>query len=203
MSAAEGAPVGVEKPPRRPWATSLFVAPFVSACAAAALVVIVMRATTPPAHSDGAGGAAALVNEAVNAHLRVVGSTRPVEIESGGIHQVKPWFTGRVDFAPRVTFSGDDELPLAGGSVGYFVDRKAAVFLFKRRLHSITLLVFPPDGLPWPAGAQTRLGRLSVFETTARGFSVLLWRDGGMGYALVSDANRKDLETLAAKLNED
>jgi hypothetical protein len=30
---------------------------------------------------------------------------------------------------------------------------------------------------------------------------VLLWRDGGLGYALVSDVNPRDLETLAAKIN--
>jgi len=79
-------------------------------------------------------GASALVAEAVNDHLRVVQSSHPVEIESGGIHQRKPWFTGKLDFAPRVTFSGDDEFPLVGGSVGYFIDRKAAVMVFRHKL---------------------------------------------------------------------
>lgn len=171
--------------------------PFVSACVAAALVLVVTRAMTPVPPAP-----AALVNEAVNDHLRVVASTHPVEIESGGIHQVKPWFTGRLDFAPRVTFSGDADFPLQGGAVGYVVDRKAAVFLFKRRLHAITLLVFPADGLAWPDGPSKRLGRLDVTETTSRGFSVLLWRDGGLGYALVSDVNPHDLETLAGKIDE-
>jgi anti-sigma factor RsiW len=45
-----------------------------------------------------------LVAEAVNDHLRVLSSPRPLEIESGGIHQVKPWFEGRLDFAPVVAF---------------------------------------------------------------------------------------------------
>jgi len=174
---------------------AIWLAPFVSACAAAALVVVVTR---PPAPA----GAGALVNEAVNDHLRVVTSTHPIEIESGGIHQVKPWFTGKLEFAPRVTFSGDDEFPLVGGSLGYFVDRKAAVFQFKRRLHTITLLVFPAGGLGWPGGATTRVGRLEISETSSRGFSVLLWRDEGLGYALVSDVNVHDLELLAAKINQ-
>ena len=75
------------------------------------------------------------------------------------------------------------------------------MFSFKHRLHAITLLVFPGDGLPWPTAGAVRLGGLSVIEETARGFSVLLWRDGGLGYALVSDVNRRDLEALATRLN--
>ena len=139
-------------------------------------MLVVFRVTAP---SAGGGWPSELVAEAVNDHIRVISSTHPVDIESGGIHQVKPWFTGRLDFAPRVAFSGDDDFPLVGGSVGYFRDRKAAVFVFKRRLHTITLLVFPPEGLAWPSGDLARVGRLSVSEANARGFSVLIWRDGG------------------------
>jgi anti-sigma factor (TIGR02949 family) len=68
-----------------------------------------------------------LVDEAVNDHLRVLFSQQPLEVRAGGIHQVRPWFAGRLDFAPVVRFAGDDEFPLQGGAIGYFVDRKAAV----------------------------------------------------------------------------
>jgi anti-sigma factor RsiW len=142
-----------------------------------------------------------MLAEAVNDHIRVVSSSHPIEIESGGIHQVKPWFTGRLEFAPRVAFSGDSDFPLIGGAVGYFRDRKAAVFIFKRYLHTITLLVFPPEGLSWPTDELTRLGRLTVAEETSRGFSVLLWQDGGLGYALVSDVSKGDLAMLASRVN--
>ena len=54
---------------------------------------------------------------AVNDHLRVLASQHPLDIESGGIHQVKPWFEGRLDFAPVVSFLGDEEFPLRGGAV--------------------------------------------------------------------------------------
>jgi anti-sigma factor RsiW len=185
---------GIEERRGSTWAVS-----FVSACAAAALVLVVIRLTAPGPSAG--GGPSELVAEAVNDHIRVISSTHPVDIESGGMHQVKPWFTGRLDFAPRVTFSGDDDFPLVGGSVGYFRDRKAAVFVFKRRLHTITLLVFPPEGLAWPNDDLARVGRLSVSEANARGFSVLMWRDGGLGYALVSDVNVHDLEALAPKIN--
>jgi len=178
-------------------ARSMWIPSLVSAFAAAAVAVLVVRAMAP--HAPGAD-ASTLLDEAVNDHLRVVSSTHPVDIENGGIHQVKPWFAGRLDFAPRVAFGGDDDFPLVGGSVGYFHDRKAAVFVFKRRLHTITLLVFPAEGFKWPRSGQQTIGRLSVTEHAARGFSTLLWRDGDLGYALVSDVNSRDLELLAARL---
>jgi anti-sigma factor RsiW len=202
LPAPAPAPTPTLEAPRRgaPPRWSVWAAPFVSACAAAALVLVVVRTTAP---APGLTASTEMVTEAVNDHLRVVGSTHPIEIESGGIHQVKPWFTGRLEFGPRVAFSGDGDFPLVGGSVGYFRDRKAAVFVFKRRLHTITLLVFPPEGLSWPTDSPLRLGRLSVSEQTSRGFSVLLWRDAGLGYALVSDVNSHDLELLASRINPD
>jgi len=141
-----------------------------------------------------------MVGEAVNDHVRMLQSQRPLEVESGGLHQVIPWFSGKLDFAPGIRFAGDTEFPLRGGAVGYFVDRKAATLVFGRRLHSISLFVFKADGLPWPGAGLEAAGRAEVYRTSARGFNVLLWRDGELGYALVSDVSAGDLMLLASKL---
>jgi anti-sigma factor RsiW len=145
-------------------------------------------------------GSDPMLAEAVNDHLRVLYSDHPVEVESGGIHQVKPWFAGRLDFAPVIAFSGDDEFPLQGGAVAYFVDRKAATFIFKRRLHVITLFVFRAEGLQWPALATHPVGDARGTLETSRGFHVLMWKKGDLGYALVSDVDPTDLQTLAVKV---
>lgn len=141
-----------------------------------------------------------MVREAVNDYLRLLTSQHPLEIESGGIHQVKPWFEGRLDFAPVVSFEGDQEFPLRGGAVGYFLNRKAATFVYSRRLHTISLFVFRAEGLPWPARGLQSLGKVQAFVTTARGFNVVLWQAGGMGYALVSDLDARELLDLGKKL---
>ncbi len=92
----------------------------------------------PVSLRDGPG----MVTEAVNDHLRILSSQHPLDIESGGMHQVKPWFEGRLDFAPVVSFLGDEEFPLQGGAVGYFLDRKAAVFVVPAMATSSA--TFPP-----------------------------------------------------------
>jgi anti-sigma factor RsiW len=99
-----------------------------------------------------------------------------------------------------VRFEGDAEFPLRGGAVGYYLDRKAAVFVFNRRLHVVTLLVFPAEGLPWTRRGLERIGPLQARVTASRGFNTILWREGDLGYALVSDVDRSELVTLAGKL---
>jgi anti-sigma factor RsiW len=136
-----------------------------------------------------------MVVEAVNDHVRLLQSQRPLEVESGGIHQVIPWFSGKLDFAPRIRFPGDAEFPLQGGAVGYFLDRKAATLVFGGPQHPISLFVFRADGLPWRSGDRAKLSGAS-----SRGFNVLLWRDGELAYALVSSEGERTLRQLAEKL---
>jgi len=141
-----------------------------------------------------------LVDEAINDHLRVLYAQHPIEIESGGIHQVKPWFAGKLDFAPALDFSGDEEFPLQGGAIALFIDRKAAAFVFKHRLHTASLFVFRSQGLSLPERTARALGSPSATSAAARGFNVLLWQDHDLGYALVSDMEPSTLARLAEKL---
>jgi anti-sigma factor RsiW len=184
---------------RRPSWWSRWGRPLVPALAVAAVLLVVM----PLVYQRGRvspGDGVSMVAEAVNDHLRVLSSQHPLDIETGGLHQVKPWFEGRIDFAPVVPFDGDAEFPLQGGAVGYFLDRKAAVFVFHRRLHVISLFVFRAEGLPWPAGGRQPLGSTQLYASSARGFNVLLWRRAELGYALVSDVGRQELTQLAMKI---
>ena len=173
------------KPRRRFRSTAAVLGP---SLALGLLALFLVRAWSTPN--------AQLVSEAVNDHLRVLYAERPVEIESGGIHQVKPWFAGRLDFAPVLSFTGDDEFPLLGGAIGLFVDRKAATFVFKHRLHTATLFVFRSEGLSWPLRHDTTLGAQPANSAASRGFNVLLWQERDLGYALVSDMDPVELARL-------
>jgi anti-sigma factor RsiW len=146
-----------------------------------------------------ADATAALAAEAVNDHLRQLVRAQPLEIQSGGMHQVKPWFEGRLDFAPVVPVLEGEDLRLQGGAVGYFLDRKAACIAYALRQHAVTLFVFRADGLPWP-GPTSQVGRVELTEASQRGFNVFLWKSGGLGYALVADVNAEELAGWAARL---
>ncbi len=177
------------------WGRSLAPAAVVAAVLLVALPLYYQRARV-----GGGGGTARMVDEAANDYVRLLSSQHPLDIESGGIHQVKPWFEGRLDFAPLVPFQGDQEFPLRGGAIGYFLDRKAAVFVYSRRLHRISLFVFRAEGLPWPTRGLQPVGKAQAYVAATRGFNVILWRSGELGYALVSDVDASELLRLGAKL---
>lgn len=181
LAAQWPSPATVRAPARRAWW-------WVGVAAAAVLVVVVLGLMAPPRgeRSD------RLVGEAVNDHLRILSRVAQLEVPSGNMHEVKPWLTGRLDFAPVIGFAGDADFPLRGGTVEYFLDRRAAVAVYGRRLHVVTLIVARADGLPWPTGRP--------LVTRAQGFNVRLWRSGELGYALVSDLDPAELGQLASRL---
>ena len=187
--------------PRKPswWARwRLFVVPALATATVLLIAVPIHYGQPGPFQSD---RSASMVTEAVTNHLRLLSSQHPLDIESGNMHQVKPWYEGRLDFAPVVRFLGDEEFPLAGGAIGYFLDRKTAVFLFHRRLHAISLIVFPARGVSWSTRGLAPVGAVRAYVSDDRGFHVILWRQGEQGYALISDVDLSELTLLAVKLS--
>jgi len=180
--------------PRRRWRHALVPALAAAAVIALATPVIVYQYTTAAR-----AAATSMVSEAIGDHLRIVQAQRPLEIESGDGHRVRPWFEGRLEFSPVLPFAGDNDVPLRGGALAWFLDRKAAAFVYGLRLHTVTLFVFRSEGLPWPTTGWERAGAREVYRSGARGFTVVLWRAHGLGYALVSDADPRELLELAAR----
>jgi anti-sigma factor RsiW len=186
-------PAELRPAPRRRWAVAL--APALAA--AAVLVALAFGLVERIAHPDGA--LAVLASEAVNDHLRVLQRSPLVQIESGGTHEVKPWFEGKLDFAPSVPSPVVPEMRLEGGALGYFVDRPAAVVVYGVRRHVVTLLVFRADGLAWPSTRSPADARTPL-QAGLRGYHVFLWRSGELGYALVGDVSPDELSAIATKL---
>ncbi|HXK24247.1 MAG TPA: zf-HC2 domain-containing protein [Myxococcota bacterium] len=171
--------------PRRIWAPRWAAT---IATAAAALAIVVAGSTSLFVEQRAA--LRQLESESVNDHLRVLEGA-PLARVTGGLHEVKPWFGGKLDFAPDVRFAGSDDFPLEGGAVEPFLDRRAAVLVYKRRLHTASLFVLPREGLAFPPDLRTQ---------TVRGFHVALWQDEEQGYALVSDLDLKELLELQAQI---
>lgn len=152
----------------------------------------------------GATGAIATVGvEAVNDHLRMLEGESPLQVLTSDLHQVKPWFAGKLDFAPPLTFKGDADYPLLGGQVARFLERRVACFVFARRLHKLSLFVLPKQGLTEVADGTKSLGQLSSTPKqsfASRGFSVVGWERGEFAYLLVSDVNPAEMIELARRI---
>ena len=156
------------------WAGALAIA----ACVCALVPTVMLRAQSR---------ALEVATELADEHVRVL-SGAPLSQVTGGLHEVKPWFAGKLDFAPDVSFAGDADFPLVGGSISQFFDHRAAVFVFHRRLHVISLFVL-------------RDGHLSLkAKGTIRGFHYRSWRAGDEALVAISDLNADELATFCERI---
>ena len=134
--------------------------------------------------------------EVVNSHLRMLEGETLLQVLASDMDQVKPWFAGKLDFAPPVAFKGDGDYLLVGGRITRLGEQRAACFVFARRLHQISLFVLPMRG---PSGSTASLPSSQPAQVS-RGFSIVAWRDGEFAYYLVSDLNPSELGELALRI---
>jgi anti-sigma factor RsiW len=123
-------------------------------------------------------------DELVANHVRSLLSAHLTDVATSNRHVVKPWFNGKVDFAPPVVDLVDRGFPLVGGRLDYLDGRVVPALVFHRGLHSINLFIRPATGFI-PSGG---------FSTTHNGYSLVRWRSAGLEYWAVSDIPPSDLE---------
>jgi anti-sigma factor RsiW len=130
---------------------------------------------------------ALLVRQVRDSHVRSLLAAHLYDVESSDQHTVKPWFAGRLDFAPWVSNLADEGFRLLGGRLEYFDNRPVAALVFKRRDHVINLLTWPE------AKAAANGPHLDRLE----GHQIVHWSAGGMTYWAVSDLNAAELQDFA------
>jgi anti-sigma factor RsiW len=129
---------------------------------------------------------ASLERDVVAAHVRSLLQDSTTQIASSDRHTVKPWFAGRVDFAPAVKDLTAEGFALIGGRLDVIGDRRIAAVVYKRRQHVINVFM-------WPAAGLENAGpRLAVHK----GYNALTWASGGLSYWAVSDLNAAELGEL-------
>ena len=121
----------------------------------------------------------------VDAHLRSLQPGHLTDVESTDQHTVKPWFDGRLDFAPPVRDFSADGFPLLGGRLDVVQGRTVAALVYGRRKHIIN--VFVEKSVPGPAWEGSG---------TTQGYQWQAWENGGFSYFAVSDVSAPDLELL-------
>jgi anti-sigma factor RsiW len=153
-----------------PWALS-----GTFAAIAASLAIVTLQPST-----------IALEDQLVASHVRSTLADHLVDVGTSDRHVVKPWFNGRIDFAPPVVELADRGYPLVGGRLDYIGDRVVAALVYRRNRHIINVFVWPSKpGLSLAPGPAMRSG-----------YSVAHWRSGGLEFWAVSDIDPRDLEAF-------
>ncbi len=120
-------------------------------------------------------------------HVASFDEGRPrVDIPSSDRHAVKPWFAGRLDFAPTVRDLSAQGYDLHGGRLEAVGSQPAAVLVYRVRRHHISLFVARSPEAERPPSASS-----------LRGFAVVSWVHDGLVHTAVSDVDPHDLRRFA------
>jgi anti-sigma factor RsiW len=139
-----------------------------------------------------------LLNEAVADHVRSLQANHLTDVASSDHHTVKPWFDGKIDFAPDVKDFAEQGFPLVGGRLDYLNGRTVAALVYRRNKHFINLFIWPSKNTKEIENHANDSLKGRMEETgTYHGYSIIIFDTNGFHYCLVSDAEGKELTTLA------
>ena len=128
---------------------------------------------------------APVTGDVIASHIRALQPGHLMDVTSTDQHTVKPWFDGRIDFAPPVKDLAAARFPLLGGRLDYLAGHPVAALVYGRDKHLIDLFVWP-EGRTSPPGIGS-----------GSGYNVQHWAQDGMVFWAVSDLNAAELGTFA------
>ncbi len=179
-----------EQPSARPFPTRARWRGFTQQAASmAAVCLLSVFGTWAAVHRPDAVSSAR--HDVVAAHVRSLLQDSPIQVPSSDSHTVRPWFNGRVEFAPPVRDLTADGFPLAGGRLDYVDGHRVATLVYHHGPHTISVFVWPEG-----SGAAGPPSGISVVE----GLNVLSWTKDGMIWWAVSDMEQGELKALRTLL---
>ena len=125
-----------------------------------------------------------LVAELTSNHIRSLLAGHLLDVPSSDQHTVKPWFAGKIQYAPPVKDVAAAGFKLVGGRLEYINHQDVAALVYQYNKHIINLFV-------WPVTGKEGSGE-STF--TRDGFHLVSWQKDGMTYWAVTDAGADVLQ---------
>jgi len=157
--------------------------------ASVALAVVVSAGATWSVLAP--GPAAFAGDEVLGSHIRSLMAAQPYDVASSDRHTVKPWFAGRIDYAPPVHDLTQEGFPLVGGRLDVIDGRKVAVLVYRHNQHRIALTL-------WPSSSP---GNSAATVRQRDGFAVAEWRHDGFDMHAVADLAPADMKAFATAVD--
>jgi anti-sigma factor RsiW len=135
-------------------------------------------------------GGSSIGDQMVSAHIRAMMAPQPIDVASSDRHTVKPWFDGKIAFAPEVVDLAQVGFPLVGGRIDIVDLEPVPTLVYRAGRHLISVAEIPED-----QGAAA-----PVVRNHDRGFETARWSDGRATYFAVTDASADEMTAFVAAL---
>jgi anti-sigma factor RsiW len=175
----------------RPQSISTSRRPVIEWLAIAAAILIVLFLGVKVIPDIGSQKQNLVAEEIVASHIRSLQPGHLMDVESTDQHTVKPWFDGKLDFAPSVVDLAPQGFPLAGGRLDYIGRRNVAALIYQRQKHFINVFIWPEE----------KNDAKAPEIQTIQGYNLVFWSHDGMNYCAVSDLNTTELRQFADLLS--
>lgn len=131
-----------------------------------------------------------LLDELVASQVRSLQANHLTDVLSSDKHTVKPWFEGKLDFAPAVRDFATNDFSLVGGRLDYVNNRTVAAVVYRHNKHVINVFIWPSEN----AGNSTEA------VSNYHGYNLVAFDLNGLHYDIVSDMEQQEVERLAELL---
>jgi anti-sigma factor RsiW len=133
-----------------------------------------------------------LVAGLIDQHITTLASSNPVDVQSPDTHKIRPWFQGRLPFTFYLPNVDGSSYALVGAKQVFVQQRPGAQLLYLAGGHKISVFIFQASGG----------GRSSPSWKREESFNSCSWRDGGLEFHMITDANQKEAYRLAEMFAE-
>lgn len=144
-----------------------------------AIIIFTLLAFAPLYYLSTSVSASPITVKSVNNHL----NNTIVDIFDGQDLSGGTKFETRFDI-PGLSWQGIGSQKII---LHYLKERKVAYISFDRKGHKLSLFIFDINNLKIPDGRIIKEGEKEIYVDTYKGFNVLFWKEGNVGYSMVSD----------------
>ena len=131
-----------------------------------------------------------VIRDVVAAHARAFLADQPVQIASADTHTVKPWFVGRLSYAPDVRDLGTTTFPSR-------VPASITCWIGRQRPSSTAVA---STASTCSSSHLTRSPDRHHSKSSRNGYNILVWPQGDFAHYAGSDLNRDELRRFAELL---